>query len=303
MSQSLTSDPSNSTNPAKATFTILEGDNADKVFTVQYNPKEFKVDKKVSWKEVEEQGQDKAPLEFQKGSPRAISMELMFDTTYDGAESSVYLEWVQQLLAMTNVDATPGGGESAGQGKKRPTSVKFLWSDFELIGVIESITTSYTMFASDGTPLRAKCQVKMKEWDPEAFDFDDATGGQAFIFGEDIAAASGNYSASNTTSRPTVATTQKGQTPSELANKYGTSTQQICVDNDIDDPFYEFQGEDIIVRPNSGPVPPADDSDDFDWMGLIEDAVDAAQSDDPGGNLADLGQENASPIADELDLF
>ena len=47
----------------KAIFQDLEGGGT---FTVQYNPKEFKADKSVSWKEHDDQGQSKAPLEFQK---------------------------------------------------------------------------------------------------------------------------------------------------------------------------------------------------------------------------------------------
>ena len=133
MSTSPTSSPSSDTHPSKASFTILEGPSkhsgSDK-FYVQYNPKEFKVDKKVAWKEKEEQGKDASPLEFQKGSPRTITMELMFDTTYNSSGTSVYEEWVKKLLVMTNVDATPEDGEAAKGQKKRPTKVQFLWGDF-----------------------------------------------------------------------------------------------------------------------------------------------------------------------------
>ena len=192
---------STSSNPTKAAFHILEGEKANETFTVQYNPKEFKVDKKVSWKEVDEQGQDKPPLEFQKGSPRSITMELMFDTTVEdegSSEQDVYWTWVEQLLAMTNTDATPASGESTKQSKKRPTTVHFQWGTFELTGVVESITTTYTLFSAEGTPLRAKCQLKMKEWDPEEFAYGNV-GGSHFSF-DPLAAVGTGYDATNTSS-------------------------------------------------------------------------------------------------------
>ncbi len=295
---------STSSNPAKATFTIVEGDNKDKVFTVQYNPKEFKVDKKVSWKEHEDQGSEEPPIEFQKGSPRTLTMELMFDNTHLDSPTSVYDGWIKQLLAMTNVDTTPEG-EPANSEKQRPSSVLFQWGDFQLTGVVESITTTYTYFGADGTPLRAKCQVKMKEWNPAEFTYGDTT--NSAIMYDNLAGVSGNYDGGNTDSRPNkrgsspkVVTTTAGQTPQDVANEHNSSPQQICQDNNIDDPLFEFSGEDIIVRPDSGP---SEGGDGFDWMGLAEDIYDAATSDDPAGNLANVGQNNASAVNDELDLF
>ncbi len=296
---------STSTNPTKATFSLLEGGSAGTTFTVQYNPKEFKVDKKVAWKEVEEQGKSKSPLEFQKGSPRTLTMELYFDNTHMESPTSVYDDWVEKLLAATNVDTSPSG-ESSSSDKQRPTSVLFEWGGFELTGVVESITTTYVYFSAEGTPLRAKCQVKMKEWEPPAFSAGD-TGSQTNISYDGRSDVSGGYQGANTDSRPNkkgsspkIVTTTAGQTPQDVANEHNTTPQKICEDNGIDNPLYEFGGEDIVVFPGSDGQP-ADDG--FSWGGLVDDVIDAAQSDDPAGNLANVGQENAGAINDELDLF
>jgi len=42
--------------------------------------------------------------------------------------------------------------------------------------VIESISTKYTMFSSEGAPLRATCTVKLKEADVVARAKDTASG-------------------------------------------------------------------------------------------------------------------------------
>jgi hypothetical protein len=270
---------STSSNPTKACFHILEGDSANQTFTVQYNPKEFKVDKKVSWKEVDEQGKDPSPLEFQKGSPRTITMELMFDTTNTETQADVFEAWVQKLLVMTNADATPQTGEATDQGKERPTTVRFEWGTFELTGVVESITTTYTLFSASGTPLRAKCQVKMKEWDPDPFQYGSA--GAAGWAGNEIR----------------LVETVAGQLPADLAIQNNTTTQQICDDNNIDDPTQPFEGgEEVVVRPGYqgdsglGGLPGEDDS--YGLMDFIEDlgdAYDQASSGDYEGAAGTAG--------------
>ena len=98
------------TSGGKASFIDLD---LGRTFSVQYNPKEFKVDKAVSWKEHDDQGQTNAGLEFQKGAPLIVTMELLFDTTHDGSDVR---ERVQGLMAFTNADvllvmaSTPGTG-------------------------------------------------------------------------------------------------------------------------------------------------------------------------------------------------
>ncbi|MFT5679336.1 MAG: hypothetical protein ACI8RZ_000240 [Myxococcota bacterium] len=129
-------------------------------FPVQYNPVNFKFDKPVSWKEHDEQGQE-SKLEFQKSQPANISMELIYDTTNSG--SDVRQTWVDQLLALTN-PVIPDEGDT---DKMRPPKVDFEWGSFCFTGVVESVNATYTMFAQSGNPLRAKVQLKMKEWTPD----------------------------------------------------------------------------------------------------------------------------------------
>ncbi len=208
----------------RAKFWALDGSGDE--FEVQYNPKELKVDKKVSWKEHDDQGQDEASLEFQKGSPQSLAMELMFDTTIDG--TNVFETWVTGLLALTNANCEPESGEQGELDKQRPTRVLFYWGSFDFEGVVESISTSYTMFAADGTPLRAKVQVKMKEWGQETFD--DATSGQRW--------------AGNTFK---LVEAKAGDTATSLANEYGADAKEIVNDNNIDDPMEDLGGTQVIV--------------------------------------------------------
>jgi hypothetical protein len=184
-------------------------------FDVQYNPTNFKFNKKVDWKESDEQGQE-AKLEYQKATPAEMSCELVFDTTGDG--NDVRTVWVNNLLFLTNANVEPSTGQASSTSKLRPPKVSFIWGSFELIGVITGLDVTYLMFDEWGTPLRAKVAVKMKEWAPEEY----AQGGKGMHYGSaDVQ----------------LVTVGPGQTVSAIALKNGTSIQQICDDNNIDDPL------------------------------------------------------------------
>ena len=182
--------------------------------SAQYNPKELKFDKPVSWKEHDDQGQAGA-LEFQKVTPATIQIELVFDTTKDAAD--VRESWVNKLLSLTNPEASPGDGEAAELGKKRPPIVWFFWGSFDFYGVIESVNATYIMYASNGNPVRAKVTVKMKEWTPKT---DYASGGDSEGYGSESVQ---------------LVQLAAGQTVSSLAASYGTTAQAIGAANNLSD--------------------------------------------------------------------
>lgn len=211
---------------SKAFFMGLD---AGSSFEVQYNPKEFKFDKPVSWKEHDDQGQT-STLEFQKVSPATIQVDLVFDTTKDN--SDVREEWVNKLLELTNPESTPSDGEAAELKKQRPTRVLFNWGSFIFVGVIESVNATYVMFASNGNPIRAKVTVKMKEWTPE----------NTYSFG-------GGSSGYDTSSVQLVAVSG-GQTVSSIAASFGTTAQAIGEDNNLDDLMDVEAGTELVIRSN-----------------------------------------------------
>ena len=134
---------------SKAFFYGVDGGES---FEVQYNPKELKFDKPVSWKEHDDQGQAGA-LEFQKVTPATIQIELVFDTTKDA--SDVRSVWVNKLLSLTNPEASPGDGEAAELKKKRPPIVT-MSDDRNLIWHHALVTrTVLDFFAGSGTTAQA----------------------------------------------------------------------------------------------------------------------------------------------------
>ena len=210
-----------STTGGKATLANLEKGGT---FTFQYNPKEFKVDKAVSWKEHDDQGQN-AGLEYQKGAPMVVSLDAYFDTTNE-SNSDVRQKWVNGLLNLTNPEVNPGEGLE----KKRPPKLQFSWGSFSMTCVIESVNTTYLMFGPDGTPIRARVSLKMKEW--VADKFAKGSGGAA-IGNEKVKLVSSSSKA----------------TASQVAQNNGVSTQQLLKDNpQIEDPLEVPAGTEVVIN-------------------------------------------------------
>jgi len=141
----------------KAFFT--NADLSSEVFYVQFNPKEFKLDEKAAWKDSGEHENARPLLTYEKGEPTKCGMELIFDTTDSG--ENCYEVHVKKLRAylQTSVDVEDPEGDQA----KRPPYLTFTWGAFNFDCVVESIATTFLMFKADGTPLRAKVTLGLKE--------------------------------------------------------------------------------------------------------------------------------------------
>lgn len=125
----------------------------------QYNPKEVQIEKSANWTAHATSKQDNPGLEFTSAAARTLSMELLFDTYEEGLDvGEKYVAKLMQLISVMD----PDGDEQ----HKRPSLVQVRWPDrsyatFE--GVLESVSTKYTMFSPSGFPVRANCTVKIKE--------------------------------------------------------------------------------------------------------------------------------------------
>lgn len=119
----------------------------------QYNPKEITIEQSSTW-ETKTTGP-----EFTSMSPRSLSMELLFDTYEQGVDvTKAYVEKLRLLASVMDPDGV--------ERYKRPPLVEVRWYDDAYTpfrGVIESLSTKYTMFTSSGMPVRAVCTIKMKE--------------------------------------------------------------------------------------------------------------------------------------------
>ena len=163
---------SNAFSPATAKLTIASKDEPSLRVPAQYNPKELQVDQTVPWKKPEaanqtggekgsgsSAGDDPIALEFTGAEGRTMTVELLFDGYEAGESIAGKVGDLEKLARVRNPSEKD-------ETKRRPHQCIVSWGgnglpSFEC--VIESLSTKYTMFSSDGTPLRATCTVKLKE--------------------------------------------------------------------------------------------------------------------------------------------
>jgi nucleoid-associated protein YgaU len=124
----------------------------------QFNPKELTLSKSAKWERKPARGASKAgPPEFRGAEPSKISLEMFFDET--GKLDGSVVRQVERLLSC----CVPTD-ETRGQKRALPPLVVFHWGP--IVGFpafITQVSAKYTLFASDGTPLRAVCTVSLEE--------------------------------------------------------------------------------------------------------------------------------------------
>ncbi len=124
----------------------------------QFNPKELTIAKGAKWERKKARDAKKcAPAQFTGADPCKLSFELFFDAsdTHDGS----VVKAVETLLSCCMPT-----GESHDKKKDYPPLVIFHWGTITgFTAFMTSVSAKYTVFGSDGTPIRATCSVAMEE--------------------------------------------------------------------------------------------------------------------------------------------
>jgi len=124
----------------------------------QFNPKEVTIAKSAKWeRKPNKSAKGAPPVEFTGSDPCKLTVEMFVDAT--GAKDGSVLEVVDNLFG----DSVPTE-KSAGQKKPTPPLVVLQWGGISTFpAVITSVSAKYTLFRSDGTPIRAVCSISMEE--------------------------------------------------------------------------------------------------------------------------------------------
>lgn len=140
----------------KATITILDGRKAGTSVPVMFNPAEYSLEISNSFQETALPGLQNPILQFVNGNTSTLSMELFFDTWTDGGGSNVTQE-TDNFADMLAIDAD----------LHAPPRVEFKWGGGQqFIGVIENLSRRFTMFTSEGVPVRATLSATFKQYRP-----------------------------------------------------------------------------------------------------------------------------------------
>jgi hypothetical protein len=148
------------TQPVKAELEVEVGD----PFEFLFNPAELSISKSNTWEAPAAKGRNAPKLRFQGGGAGSLSFTATFDTTHDGSDVT---EHTNRLLALMRTNEQVQGSDKQ-RNKARPPWVRFRWGHLQSFkAVIESLSVSFTYFASDGTALRAVADMTLKQFEDE----------------------------------------------------------------------------------------------------------------------------------------
>jgi hypothetical protein len=156
-----------------------QAQNAGRI-VVQFNPTNYSIDKRVTWKPVEKFGFRDAPwLEYGTSSGRTLVLDLFFDVSepLDPRNPDGFTDVRQLTGKLVALTRRSQKGGSPGAETMTPPFIRIDWggagpknSDFPFIGAVDSLKQSFTMFSADGRPLRATVNLGITESSDPAQD-------------------------------------------------------------------------------------------------------------------------------------
>jgi nucleoid-associated protein YgaU len=139
----------------------------------QFNPKEVTIQKSAKWERKPASGSKSAgPPAFIGAEPCKLTVEMFFDAT-DTKDGSVVPTVDKLFWCCVPTEM------SADKKKPSPPLVVLHWGTVSSFpGFITSVSAKYTLFRSDGTPIRAVCSVSIEEMPGEPYKQNPTSGGR-----------------------------------------------------------------------------------------------------------------------------
>jgi nucleoid-associated protein YgaU len=158
--------------PEQAMIGVLWQSREFELIPVQFNPTEFSLDKSAQIAEIAIPGLDSPLLQFVRGQNEKMTLELFFDTTENGTGKgatsvTTYTDRMYELVKIEPSrhappvctfywnDKFPGSDISDNIGNQRRSYFDF---------VVESVKQKFTLFSSEGIPLRATVTLTLREY-------------------------------------------------------------------------------------------------------------------------------------------
>jgi nucleoid-associated protein YgaU len=139
---------------AEAQLEIVEPPEGRAVIPLHFNPSEYKLKKENTFAEIAIPGLESPPLQYVRGGARVLTMDLLVDTSAElTSVRDKYVAELERLMAKN-------------EKLHAPPIVDFVWAEEVFHGVLQSLEVTYVLFHTDGTPLRAKLAVQLKEYRP-----------------------------------------------------------------------------------------------------------------------------------------
>jgi hypothetical protein len=138
---------------AKAKIVVTEGRRANEEIPVLFNPTEYSLEISNKYQKSGPPGLSNPIVQFVNGEADQLSMDLYFDTHNDGSDRPV-TDTTQLIASLMWIDPEIHA----------PPRIIFQWGQLSFKAVIEKLTQRFTMFRSDGIPLRATINVSFTQY-------------------------------------------------------------------------------------------------------------------------------------------
>lgn len=146
-----------------------------------FNPQEYKISKSNGWSSEKARGQNQPHAEYSGGGPNSLTLNLVFDTYethewFGNQAREDVRKYTQELWKLTLVNKSSIDSNN-GQGK--PPECRFQWGKlWSFVGVVTSLSQTFTLFLADGTPVRAKIDITFQQTtDEDAYPRQNPTSG------------------------------------------------------------------------------------------------------------------------------
>ena len=122
---------------------------------VLFNPTEYSMEKSNEFASVNIPGLESPMLQFSRGNLETLTMDLFFDSYEENKD--VRTDYTTKITDLLKIDPDIHA----------PPILRFVWGSLNFTCVLSSVTKKFTMFRSDGIPVRATLSVTFNEYRTE----------------------------------------------------------------------------------------------------------------------------------------
>jgi len=121
---------------------------------VRFYPSEYTMEKSNEFANINISGLESPMLQFSRGNLETLTMDLFFDSYEENKDVRDYTNKITDLLKIDpDIHAPP--------------ILRFVWGNLNFTCVLSRVSKKFTMFRSDGIPVRATLSVTFNEYRTE----------------------------------------------------------------------------------------------------------------------------------------
>jgi hypothetical protein len=122
---------------------------------VLFYPHEYTMDKENEFATIGIPGLDSPFIQFTRGGPETLSMELFFDSYEAKEDVRIYTNEICDLMKID-------------PDLHAPPVLKIIWGSINFTCVLKKVSKKFTMFRPDGVPVRATLNTTFQEFRTES---------------------------------------------------------------------------------------------------------------------------------------